>query len=275
LNALQGAIPIPIRRLLKRTYLRTLDLSDMFARRRDMVPPRTMYFVGDGDYKTVGAEFRKFFIQYGGLKPEDRVLDVGCGIGRMAAPLTGYLAASGEYQGFDIVKKGVEWSQKHITPRYPNFHFLHSDVKNKFYNPAGVYEASSYRFPYEDSSFDFVFLTSVFTHMFPADLEHYLQEISRVLKKGGTSFITMFFLNEESQKLIEKGSSTQNFVYELEGCVTADPQNPEASLAFEEGYVRDLIARSGLSIREPIHYGAWCGRKEFLSYQDIVIATKD
>jgi SAM-dependent methyltransferase len=256
-------------------YLRTLDLSDMFARRRDMVPPRTMYFVGDGDYKTVGAEFRKFFTQYGGLKPEHRVLDVGCGIGRMAVPLTEYLAGPGEYRGFDIVKRGVEWCQRNVTPRYPNFQFLHSDVKNKFYNPGGVYEACSYKFPYENGSFDFIFLTSVFTHMFPADLENYAREIARVLKKGGRCFVTMFLLNQESERLIQKGSSTQNFVYKLEGCVTADPENPEASLAFEEWYVRDLFAGLGLSIREPIHYGAWCGRKEYLSYQDIVIATKN
>jgi ubiquinone/menaquinone biosynthesis C-methylase UbiE len=264
-----------VKAILKPLYLHLLDLSDISARRRDMIPPRTLDFVGGTNYRGVGLEFRDLFVRYGGLKPGDRVLDVGSGIGRMAAPLTGYLAASGEYQGFDIVKKGVEWSQKHITSRYPNFHFLHSDVKNKFYNPGGVHEASSYRFPYEDGSFDFVFLTSVFTHMFPADMEHYLEEISRVLKKGGTSFITMFFLNEESQKLIQQGSSTQNFVYELEGCVTADPENPEASLAFDETHMRGLFARSGLSIREPIHYGAWCGRKEFLSYQDIVIATKN
>jgi ubiquinone/menaquinone biosynthesis C-methylase UbiE len=240
-----------------------------------MIPPRTLDFVGGTNYRGVGLEFRDLFVRYGGLTPEDRVLDVGSGIGRMAAPLTGYLAPSGEYQGFDIVKKGVEWSQKHITPRYPNFHFLHSDVKNKFYNPAGVHEASSYKFPYEDGSFDFVFLTSVFTHMYPADMENYLREIARVLKRGQTCFITMFLLNPESQALIAKGSSTQNFLYKLQGCVTADAENPEASLAFEESYVRELFARTGLSIRERIHPGAWCGRKEYLSYQDIVIATKD
>jgi 2-polyprenyl-3-methyl-5-hydroxy-6-metoxy-1,4-benzoquinol methylase len=80
----------------------------MSVRRKNMVPPRTMYhFVGDGDYKAVGMEFRNLFTQYGGLKPEHRVLDVGCGIGRMAVPLTEYLSGPGEYRGFDIVKKGV------------------------------------------------------------------------------------------------------------------------------------------------------------------------
>jgi hypothetical protein len=85
----------------------------------------------------------------------------------------------------------------------------------------------------------------------------------------------MFLLNEESQALLQKGLSTQNFVYKLDGCVTADPNNPEAALAFDETRVRELFAGSGLSIREPIHYGAWCGRKEHLSYQDIVIAAKN
>jgi len=239
-----------------------------------MVPPRMMYFVGDGDYKAVGLEFCRLFTEYGGLTPEHHVLDVGCGIGRMAVPLTGYLAGGGDYHGFDIVKKGVEWCQANITPRHPNFHFLHSDVRNRFYNPHGVYEAASYRFPYDHGSFDFVFLTSVFTHMFPADMENYTREIARVLRAGGSSLITMFLLNEESKRFIEKGSSTQNFVYPLEGCVTTDPTNPEGSLAFEESYVRNMFGRCGLSVREPIHPGSWCGRPEFLSYQDVVIATK-
>jgi SAM-dependent methyltransferase len=274
LNALRRAIPIPVRRSLKHLYLSALDLSDMPARRREMVPPRTMYFVGDGDYKTVGLEFRKLFTEYGGLKPEHRVLDVGCGIGRMAVPLTDFLT-SGDYHGFDIVRKGVEWCRSNITPRYPNFHFYHSNVGNKFYNPEGAYEASSYRFPHEDGSFDFVFLTSVFTHMYPADLENYLKEISRVLKKGAKCFITMFLLNEESQNLIHQGLSSQNFVYKLEGCVTADLESPEASIAFEETYMRRLFANLDLSLEQPIHYGRWCGRKEFLSYQDVVIMTKN
>jgi ubiquinone/menaquinone biosynthesis C-methylase UbiE len=247
----------------------------MSARRREMIPPRTLYFVGDGDYKQVGLEFRKLFTEYGGLKPQDRVLDVGCGIGRMAVPLTDFLSGTGAYEGFDIVKKGVTWCQRNITPRFPNFHFQHSDVRNRFYNPNGVYEASAYRFPYSDASFDFVFLTSVFTHMFPQDLENYASEIARVLKRGGRCFVTMFLLNDESKALIEKKQSTQNFVFPLEGCVTADPTNPEGSLAFEESYMRKLFRKLGLSIREPIHYGSWCGRKEFLSYQDIVIATND
>lgn len=266
--------PKPVVGLLKPFYLRALDFSDAAERRRDMIPPRTMNFVGGGDFRSIGLEFRKLFTETGGLKPEHRVLDVGCGIGRMAIPLTSYLSAEGEYEGFDIVKEGIEWCQENITPRHPNFHFRHSDVLNKYYNPRGTCPALSYRFPYEDGSFDFAYLTSVFTHMFPADLEHYLEEISRVLKKGGTCFITFFLMNAESEALIEKKLSTENFIYEIDGCFTTTMDNPEAAIAYTETDVRKRFEKFGISIKEPIHYGSWCGRSKFLSFQDIVIGQK-
>ena len=275
MTALQQAISNPSK-VVRRLYLMALDISDIPSRRREMIPPRRIVnFVGAGDYKAVGLEFLNLFTRYGGLKPEHRVLDVGCGIGRMAVPLTDYLSAVGEYEGFDVVKKGVKWCRANITAKHPNFHFHHSNIKNNYYNPNGVYEASSYRFPYEDNSFDFIFLTSVFTHMFRADMENYAGEIQRVLKKGGTCFITMFLLNEESQKLIQEGRSSQSFIHPLDGCVTADTKNPESAVAFQESSVRNLASRLGLFTREPIHFGSWCGRREFLSYQDIVIATKN
>jgi SAM-dependent methyltransferase len=271
LNALKRAIPKPAKKILKNLYLGMLDIADASSRRKDMIPPRHMHFVCNGEYKAVGLEFKELFIRHGGLKPEHRVLDVGCGQGRMAAPLTIYL--TGEYEGFDIVRSGIQWCQKNITPRYPNFQFRHSDVKNASYNPEGKFEASSYTFPYEDGYFDFVFLTSVFTHMFPGDMDNYLKEIRRVMKTGGSCFITMFLLNDESRRLIDSKQSTTDFTHELEGCVTSNPEHPEDALAFDEGFVRQEFAKHNLKIVEPIHFGSWCGRKKFVSYQDIVIAN--
>ena len=40
------------------------------------------------------------------------------------------------------------------------------------------------------------------------------------------------------------------------------------------GIVRGFYERHGLHITKPIRYGSWCGRKDGLSYQDILIATK-
>jgi SAM-dependent methyltransferase len=274
LSILKQVIPKPVKVRLKRAYLGTLDLLDARERRRYMVPPRKLNFVGDGDFRRTGLEFRNLFIA-AGLKPEHRVLDVGCGIGRMATPLTDYLSPDGGYEGFDIVKSGIDWCNKNVTPRYPNFKFQHFDIHNDEYNPQGVFRASSYKFPHDDNYFDFIFLTSVFTHMFPQDMENYLSQISRVLKKGATCFITFFLINEEAQGLIRAGAGTKAFLYEMDGYFTTTVEIPELAIAFQEPYIRELFDTLGLAIDEPIRYGSWCGRADFLSYQDIVIATKN
>jgi ubiquinone/menaquinone biosynthesis C-methylase UbiE len=273
-SASKKVVPAPVWKALKTVYQSTLDLTDASSRRVDMIPPRSLQFVGGGDYKATGWEFRRLFTEMGGLLPDHKVLDVGSGIGRMAAPLTSYLSPKGEYQGFDIVKKGVDWSQNNITTRFPNFHFQHADVQNNDYNPNGRLRSSSFTFPYEDQYFDFVFLTSVFTHMFPSDVERYLAEILRVLKVGGTCFNTCFLINEESQSLIKNGKSTQPFTHRLEGCYTTTVENPESAIAYDESYFLSAVQRSGLLLQPPVYFGSWCGRPKFLSYQDIVISHK-
>lgn len=250
-------------------------MLDLFSGRRDSLsPPRRMIFVGDGDFKKIGEEFLGYFIELGGLKPHEKVLDVGFGIGRMALPLAKYLDRNGRYEGFDIVRSGIDWCVKKITPRYPNFHFQLADIYNKRYNPKGRYAASEFSFPYEDGSFDFIFLTSVFTHMLPRDIEHYLSEISRVLKKGGRCLATFFLLTEESLSLIDRGKSALDFKHDFKMYRTISMDTPEAAVAYPEQFVLGLYEKYGLGIRRPIHYGSWCGRANFLSHQDIIIAKR-
>jgi ubiquinone/menaquinone biosynthesis C-methylase UbiE len=230
--------------------------------------------IGGGDYEVVGKEFFQFFLDIGELKPDESVLDVGCGLGRMAMPLTGYLKDGGCYEGFDILSEGITWCKENITRTYPNFNFQVSDVYNKQYNPTGKYKASQYKFPYYDAQFDFVFLTSVFTHMLPPDMKNYLSEIKRVMKKGGRCFITFFLLNEESMQLINEGQSREDFRNDYGEYRTVDINVPEYCVAYSENFIMELYRDCGLEIVHPVHYGLWCGRKKFTSYQDIIVAVK-
>lgn len=255
-------------------YLPADAFDSLLGRRGPLVPPKGLANVGGGDFKEIGESQLRRFVEIGGLQPDDMVLDVGCGVGRMAVPLTRYLSGRGGYRGFDIVLEEVRWCQREISPRFPNFEFRVANVHNKEYNPGGYYEASEYEFPYEGGSFDFVFLTSIFTHLLPAEVDNYLSETSRVLKPGGRCFATFFLLNDESLKLLEAGKSRMSFGYDFGEYRVKEKNTPEAAISFPEKYIRKLHEKHGLKIEVPIHYGSWCGRGKFLDFQDTVISSK-
>jgi SAM-dependent methyltransferase len=239
----------------------------------DPRPRRDSVFVGGmDDFIAVGAEFVRLFREVGGLQPDECVLDVGCGIGRMALPLTKYLNAQSRYEGFDIVKEGIDWCAANITSRFPNFHFQLADVYNEYDLPDGRYKASEYRFPFESESFDFVFLTSVFTHMLPADVENYLGEITRVLKPGGRCFATFFLWNAEAAQLIAAGKARFQFQHEHGVYRVQQTEHPEAAICYDEAYALRLFTKNQL--RPTIHYGDWSGRVDYVDGQDIILAMK-
>jgi len=237
------------------------------------LPPEKLRYPRGLDFVTGGEAVFDQLVGFGGLKPEDRVLDAGCGIGRVARHLVDYL--TGSYEGFDIVPPAVEWCQDEITPRHPNFRFqvAKANIRNGKYNPNGAVSAAQYRWPYEDTSFDFVFLASVFTHLLPSDVENYVQQAARVLKPGGRLLATYFLLNKESVKLMEHEGSRFNFKKRIApGCRTTRPNRPEAAIAYAERRVRDLYAESGLTLLG-VRYGGWC-RPRADYHQDIVVAIK-
>jgi SAM-dependent methyltransferase len=205
-----------------------------------------------------------------GLRPNDRVLDIGCGIGNLAIGLRDYL--TGSYEGLDIIPSAVGWCQRAITPRYPRFRFHHADVSSAAYNPRGAMDASRFTFPFPDADFDFVFLGSVFTHMFPDDVQHYLGEIRRVLRPSGICAASFFLLDDERRPAVDAGRSFLSFgLRDLSGLARYhDERKPEAAVALDEPFVRSAYARAGLTI-ETIRRGDWWnGRSDD---QDVVRAS--
>jgi ubiquinone/menaquinone biosynthesis C-methylase UbiE len=261
------------RRALRTPYFLALDGVDFLLGRRDpLVPPRYLDFAGHMLFAEAGQENLRHLKELCGLQPSHRILDIGCGIGRMAVPFTNYLT-TGSYEGMDVVPSGIRWCQKNITAKYPRLRFQVADIFNKMYNPRGRFECAQYRFPFPDGEFDVVFLVSVFTHLLPRDMEHYVSEISRVLKPGGKLMFTCFLLNDEARKGRAAGKSEFDFDYELPGCRTTDPDTPETAIAFEESSIAPLLRRYSL-LADPTYLGGWCGRTNYLSYGDVVTATR-
>jgi len=267
-------------------YRSTHDVASDYAnwllgRRGEFTPPRHIFRearVGGeaSSFKAGGQMVFKNIVEIAKLKPSETVLEVGCGIGRNAVPLTKYLDQNGKYEGVDIVPISIGWCQRRITPKYPNFQFRLANVYNEWYNPKGKFKASEYTFPYRDETFDLVFLLSVFTHMAPEELEHYLSEIVRVLRNDGRCMITYLLLNSESLALLESGSREYELKDSRGPCRVIELKNPiEGAVAYEEDYIRSIYRKSGLSITGPILYGNWVGRKRHPWVgQDIILGKK-
>lgn len=251
------------------------DLRGILRPTGEVRPPRVLDRSGSGDYTLIGRQFRGYFFEVGGLEPSDAVLDVGCGFGRMATALTEVLRPPASYHGFDVSRRGIRWCQRHIAAHHPAFHFLHVDLYNREYNPRGRFRAAELVFPYPDESFGFVIATSVFTHLLPTDAAHYLDEIARVLRPGGTLFATFFLLNDASRTLLDSGAGDFPFVPTDDVHWTTDPATPERAVAYPEPLVLERLDGCGLVLARPVLYGAWCGRRPFFDYQDIVVAQRE
>ena len=177
------------------------------------------------DFRHAGELYLRWFVELGSLTPDEAVLEPGCGTGRMAEPLTRYLGPAGSYDGFDVVSTAVDWCESNIASKHPNFHFRHVDVLNHVYNPEGRLDPEAFEFPYPDEAFDFAFLTSVFTHMRPPEVRHYLGQIRRVLRPGGRCLMTFFLLNEESLDAARAGRAKRRFALRGRGSSMTYPRS--------------------------------------------------
>ena len=265
LYRLKQIVPLPLRSSLKWLGYAWQDIISGVPEPR--VPPKRKTFIGGGGFVAVGNAFFGTLKRHG-LRADMDVLDVGCGQGRMARPMTSFL--TGRYEGFDIDKSGIEWCQAQYED-VPNFTFHHADVFNARYNKTGQVAAKAYRFPFEDNSFDRVFLTSVFTHMFKEDVENYLTEITRVLKPGGKCLVTWFLLDDISR---QSQHPVMQFKYDVDDVSrTTVKSNPEAAIAFDIDFVKRLYEKLGLGL-EDIEHGKWGRPESPYDLQDLIVATK-
>lgn len=250
--------------------LRVADAADRVLGRGDeLTPPRRLDYVGDSDFRATGEEFLGHFRELAALQPSDRVLDIGCGIGRMARVLVPVLCPPGSYDGFDIVRTGISWCNQHYRDPPAPFRFQHADLYNAAYNPTGVEEASNYRFPYDEDSFDLVIATSVFTHLLAETADHYLAQTARVLAPGGRLFATWFLLSGEHRLIPPPPFGHHDATLPA---AFADPATPETAVAYDEDWLRERLRAHGLDLAA-IHCGSWTGQPG-TSLQDIVVACR-
>jgi len=231
--------------------------------------------VGAGDWHAVGRELARLLIERGGLGRDDRVLDLGCGLGRVVQPLRRFLSRRASYLGFDVSPHYIAWNRAEIEARDPRFRFAWLDVKSATYHREGGLEPANVRFPAAESSFDFAIATSIFTHLDGGATERYLDELTRVLRPGGRLFATFFVLDDDIWRRIREGSTDFDFRHPVAGGGwTAFPQSPDQGIAYERRWLLAAIERAGFALHDPVAAGQWTGIPGGPTYQDLVIATR-
>ena len=206
------------------------------------------------------------------LSPESHVFDMGCGLGRVAIPLTRYLT-SGTYTGVDVMADLVEEARGRISSAHPNFQFHHLDVYSGSYNKAASSQARDVRFHFPDSGFDVIFLFSVFSHMLPEDVATYLAEFQRLLRPGGMVLATFFLMTPRAEAVIARGRTEYTFPHPHGEVRVQNPEIPEAAVCYPQPLAEALIRDSGL---EQVYtsYGSWSAHPRALTGQDVIVCRK-
>ncbi len=111
------------------------------------------------------------------ISKNTRLLDLGCGNARFRKFLDQKLVPAGNYFGLDASEKLL----KIARADFPTDHFFHHNFEKEF--------------PFGSENFETVVSIAAFHHLYnKKDQLHFLSECHRVLKPGGTVFLTTWKL---------------------------------------------------------------------------------
>lgn len=233
-----------LKRALRR--VRLWRAPDYVTREGVRLPPPHLRFCGpefqdDGYFLASARREARRLVEEAGLTSRGRVLDVGCGPGRLAIGLLDLPGGVAEYLGLDVHRPSIDWCARNLGRSEPPFRFRHVDVRNDRYNPRGSEPAGAVRLPAESASHDVAYLYSVFSHMLPSDVEGYLRELHRIVAPGGTLFFTAFVETEVPEVSVNPDGYVQPW------------GGPLHCVRYERGYLERMLGEAGFAVEKLAH----------------------
>jgi predicted SAM-dependent methyltransferase len=107
--------------------------------------------------------------------------------------------------------------------------------------------------PLDNESQDFVFSTSLFTHLLEDELVNYVRETYRVLRPGGVMQMTVFCIDMMREQGTLGGRFT--FRHKAGNAYIESRRYPEAAVAFEREFLLGVASQIGFSSAEVIAGG--------------------
>lgn len=172
-----------------------------------------------------------------GLKRDSRLLDWGCGAGRLAVGVREHFGRLDLYHGVDVQRHLIDWACRYLAG--DGYRFTHVDAANDRYNARG---GGTHHIPGYESDYDVLYAYSVFSHMHTADVAAYLTEISRILRRDGFGFFTAF---------VEKGVERES--ENPDGYGPMQWNGPLHCIRFNREFFEEMIEQAGMRVEHFEH----------------------
>ena len=150
-------------------------------------PPRRLRYVGEGDYTEVGETWLGLLRSLALVRPDERVLEIGCGAGVLARPLHRHLGPGARYVGLRRRRR-----RDRLVPGR-----LQRPARLLLRARRGPVGDADLVLPFQDATFDVVVMHDVFPHLQPDAVAARLREARRVLVDEGRLFATAYLLDAE------------------------------------------------------------------------------
>jgi len=184
----------------------------------------------------LGTDFWLPWLSSRYLNGASDIVEIGCGCGRIAHHLRGEWF-TGSYIGIDIDQEMLDWDSKHFPP--DKFTFMKSPHTSATYSATKTDQPSGiFAFP-DNWKKDFVFSTSLYTHLLEPELRNYTSESYKVLRDGGTMYMSVFCLDS-----VELGNRW-TFKNRIGEAYVENVRYPEAAVAYTREFLEKLCCEIG------------------------------
>jgi SAM-dependent methyltransferase len=181
-----------------------------------------------------------------------RVLDLGCGCGRLTRWFLGQKPRPEMYLGLDLNREMIDWCNANL--RAPGFSYVHQDVSNPGLNPGGTLRLASIPF---EGPFTLVLAVSFFTHLLEDQASFYLDEIARVLAEDGLVHSTWFLFDKRGFPMMQ----------EFQNALFVNSTDPTNAVIYDRSWLLAQLAERRLCVvrAEPptirgFHWHLWFAR---------------
>jgi ubiquinone/menaquinone biosynthesis C-methylase UbiE len=149
----------------------------------------------------------------------------------------------GKYIGIDVDEEMLNWCRKNFDSERFSFHRCNHE--SKAYKGMD-HSNGQYELPLPDASADFVFSTSLYTHLLEKEVVNYTRESSRVLKPG--AYMAMFCFTMDQPPPTYGGRHT--FSHKIGNAHVESLEVPEAAVAYDESYLCGMAREAGFRTAE-------------------------